>query len=378
MGVAKVTLNGDTLIDVTQKTVKANTLLSGETALDWAGEGVTGNIASKSSSDLTVSGSTVTVPAGYYATQATKNIASASAFPPAIGLTSSTGVITGTNTFAAGYYAASTSTSTLQLTSKAAATYYTSTADQTISSYRWLTGAQTIKSVTYTGLTASNIASGVTVKIGDSGNASRIAQVTGTHQGGTPHTATLTYTGDTTHCYIQYKGTKYYTSGDTFTFIEGDTITLYTQSPYGAEILIGAKTVDSTSGSSALSYSYSAPGSDLEIALDYWSGNTTSAHIYVDVLDFLLEYAGPITPTTSLQYITPSIYYGLAEVQVSGDSNLVASNIASGISIFGVMGTHQGGIIPSGTSTITANGTYDITTYASAIVSLPDGNGVYY
>ena len=43
MGVAKVTLNGTTLIDVTQKTVESETMLSGITALDMAGEDITGS-----------------------------------------------------------------------------------------------------------------------------------------------------------------------------------------------------------------------------------------------------------------------------------------------------------------------------------------------
>ena len=134
----------------------------------------------KSAADLTANLSTVTVPAGYYSSQVTKNVTSATAFAPAVTLTSSTGVITGTNTFTSAYYAASTKTSTINLTTQAAQTIYTSTADQTIASYRWLTGTQTIKSVTYTGLAASQIVSGVTVKIGDANNASRITQVTGT------------------------------------------------------------------------------------------------------------------------------------------------------------------------------------------------------
>ena len=84
-----------------------------------------------------------------------------------------------------------TGTSTFQLTSKAAATYNTSTADQTVPSYRWLTGTQTIKSVTTSNLTAANIASGVVVKVGDANNASRITQVTGTYA---PATSSLTVT----------------------------------------------------------------------------------------------------------------------------------------------------------------------------------------
>lgn len=46
-----------------------------------------------------------------------------------------------------------------------------------------------------------------------------------------------------------------------------------------------------------------------------------------------------VTPSASTQYITPqSGYDGLSQVTVSGDSNLVNSNIKSGVSIFGVSG----------------------------------------
>ena len=74
MGVAKVTLNDTTLIDVTQKTVDAASMLASKTALNKAGNDITGTIASKSSTDLTASGKTVTVQAGYYASQATKDV----------------------------------------------------------------------------------------------------------------------------------------------------------------------------------------------------------------------------------------------------------------------------------------------------------------
>ena len=154
-------------------------------------------------SSVTVDANTVTAPSGYYSSQVTGTVTAGSAFPPAVTITtnptitlnSTTGIITAaysgsssiTPTVTPGYISAGTAgtistagTSTFQLTSKAAATYYTSTADQTIASRQYLIGAQTIKSVTYTGLDASKILSGTTVKIGDSSNASRITQILGT------------------------------------------------------------------------------------------------------------------------------------------------------------------------------------------------------
>lgn len=82
MAIAKVILNGETQMDVTGKTVTAGSMLSGTTALKNDGTDITGTIASKSSADLTASGATVTAPAGYYASAASKSVASGSAGTP--------------------------------------------------------------------------------------------------------------------------------------------------------------------------------------------------------------------------------------------------------------------------------------------------------
>lgn len=114
-------------------------ILSGKTAY-VNGNKVTGSIATKAASDVTISGNNVSIPSGYYASTVSK----------AVG------------------------------TSKSAQTYTPGTTDQTISSGQYLAGAQTIKGDA--NLVASKIKSGVS-----------IFGVTGTYQS-TPTMNTVTTT----------------------------------------------------------------------------------------------------------------------------------------------------------------------------------------
>ena len=102
------------LYDTSDATISGNgQLLSGVKAVGADGTVYTGNIPSKSSSDLTASGATVTVPAGHYASQATKSVASGTEGTPSAtkGAVSNHAVtVTPSVTNAAGYIAGGTHT----------------------------------------------------------------------------------------------------------------------------------------------------------------------------------------------------------------------------------------------------------------------------
>lgn len=329
MAYSKIILNGETLIDVTSDTVGAESLLNGKTATKNDGTKVTGNIENNDSSDLTVSGAKVTAAAGYYPSAVSKSVATTTHPNPTATIASSTGVVTATHTQGTGYVTGGTTTGTLNLATQAAQTINTSTADRTIASNRWLTGTQTIKGVTTSNLTAANIAEDVVVKVGDANNASRITQITGTHKEGTPYTAMIYGNGDSNYCYVQYKGVKYYTDGQTFTFYPEDVIDFYAKSDVGidAYIKFGAGTYASSTDGPA-TYSFTTIGCNIFIYISY--GNTYGnnvGHIEVSFGNDTLSDARPelnletdvrITPSTSTQYYSPtSGYYGFAGFRVA-------------------------------------------------------------
>lgn len=155
-------------------------MLNGKTAYA-NGVKVTGTIATKTSSDLSASDDTVTVPAGYYASAASKAVATGSVtvpdtlFSPSadVDVNASTGKIELSKTISAtpdvtsaGYISAGTSGNIAvrlraSMTMKAAQTYTPGTTAQTIAANQYLTGAQTIAGDA--NLVASNIVSGVSI-----------------------------------------------------------------------------------------------------------------------------------------------------------------------------------------------------------------------
>jgi hypothetical protein len=192
-----------------QSPVIAGAMLSGYSGFVNGGSEVKGNIPSKSAATYNVSGSDQTVAAGQYLSGAqtfkgvtTSNIDAGNikkGVNVKVGDSANTGRIkniTGTyttpssgqspvtaNKMLSGYSGFVNGGSEVKgsIPSKAAATYNTSTSDQSIASGQYLSGTQTIKAVTTSNISAGNIKKGVNIKVGDANSAGRIANVTGTY-----------------------------------------------------------------------------------------------------------------------------------------------------------------------------------------------------
>lgn len=138
----------------------ASKLLQGYELIGQDGQVINGEIPGKGASNLTASGKTVTVPAGYYPEQVSKDVETSEQATPSITVSSS-GLITASASQNGGYVEAGSKSATKQLTAQAAQTITPGATDKTIAAGRYLTGVQTIKGDA--NLLAENIVSGVTI-----------------------------------------------------------------------------------------------------------------------------------------------------------------------------------------------------------------------
>ena len=202
----------------------------------------TSQLATKSSTDLTVSGATVTAPAGYYSSSASKSVASGTAGTPTAtkGTVSNHSVsVTPSVTNTTGYITGSTINGTAV----------------TVSASELVSGTLSI-TTNGTGIDVTNYAA-VDVNAAST------------------HTCSITSSNSTGNCYIKYNNTTYYTQGASFTFSTGDTARLYAVGQRAG----GHITIDGTQvafdQSYSTSYDYTLPDHDIEVELTYSTAGYT-------------------------------------------------------------------------------------------------------
>lgn len=162
----KIIIPADTAIRIdTDKSkygdASASDVVSSKTFTSSAGVKIAGTAPVKTSADLTASGSSIVVPAGFYASDASASVATATQATPSISVSSS-GLITASATQSAGYVSSGTKSATSQLTTQSGKTVTPSTSTQTaVSSGRYTTGAVYVAGSS--NLVASNIKSGVSI-----------------------------------------------------------------------------------------------------------------------------------------------------------------------------------------------------------------------
>lgn len=277
----------------------------------------------------TTSKQTITADSGYDGldTVTVNAMPTAAQATPSITIDTSTGLITATATQTEGYVPGGTTSDTEQLTVQAAQTITPGTSNKTIAAGIYLTGTQTIKGDA--NLVPANIVSGKsifdiagTAKIGeDTSDATATSEdiMLGETSYGPDGKITGTFTIDE----------ELSTQDDLITQIQ---VALQNKAA-APEVVLQTKTVTPTT-------------SVQNVAPDDGYGGLSKVIVEAIPSAYIkptaTKGAATYTPGTSDQIIASGTY--LTGVQtIKGDANLTAENIAEGVSIFGVAGTHSGG-----------------------------------
>ena len=143
----KIAAGGGIVLPTLVNEGDAHDMLSGKQLIDSEGNIVTGTIPTKNSNDLTVSGATVSVPAGYYAESVSKNVSAVTQATPTVSVDEN-GLITAMTTQTAGYVAAGTKSATKQLVVQSTKTVTpTATSQTAVAAGVYTTGAITVSPI---------------------------------------------------------------------------------------------------------------------------------------------------------------------------------------------------------------------------------------
>ena len=323
-------------LDTSDATATASTMLAGETAY-VNGEKVTGNIPTKTSSNLTASGATVTVPAGYYASQATKSVATATQATPSVSIDSA-GKITATATQTAGYVSAGTKTGTKQMTVQAAKTITPTKSSQTaVAKNVYTTGVVTVAAI-------PSQYEDITNPLADLNAAN----------GGTSAT-TMAAAVDNTETLVSNEATllaQAISALESKASVGQQQITLQektvssstskqTVTPDSGYDGLSKVTVNAMATATQATPSISISSGGLITASSTQSAGYVAAGTKSATKQLTVQAAQTITPSTSNKTIASGRYLTGTQT-IKGDANLVAGNIKSGVSIFGVAGSYEG------------------------------------
>lgn len=321
----------------------------------YVGSGINRNTAA----DLTVSGSSVNVPAGYYASATNKSVTIATQATPTISI-SVGGLITSTVTQEAGYVANGTTSSSFQLPTQPGTTITPTTSAQTIAT----SGKYTTGTITVAAIPTEYIIPIGTITISSNGTGIDIAQYASANVNVNAPTINLenkTITPSETKQTItagsgydglgtvtvnaitaSYVGSGVTRRSSSDMTMSGATVT----APAGYYASAGTKTITAaTQATPTISINNSGLiTSTVTQSAGYVSAGTKSA-----TLQLTTKAAATITPGTSNQTIAAGTYLTGAQT-IAGDADLVASNIISGVQIFGVTGTVSFSTIHTGSS----------------------------
>lgn len=374
MGISKVILNGVTKVDLTQDTVDETNLLAGETATGADGEPVEGTIATKSSTNLTVSGATVTAPAGYYSAAASKSVATTTHPNPTASINSTTGVVTASHTQTTGYVTGGTTTGTLNLTTQAGKTVTPTETEQTaVAAGRYTTGAVKVGAISSTYI-GSDIAqndsddltvSGATVNVPAGYYAEAASKSVGTTTHPAPTASINSSTGLVTASHTQ--GTGYVTGGTTTGTLQITAQAAKTVTPTESEqtaVAAGRYTTGAVKVG-AISSTYVGSGITQRDSDDLTASGATvtaPAGYYAEAASKSVASGTAGTPTATKG--TVSNHSVSVTPSVTNTTGYITGGTKSGTAV-----TVSASELVSGTLSINSSGTKDVTNYASASVA---------